>query len=314
MANKPLKSIKFPGLPDTYTIEGMSEEAKIALLACFEHVAWVDEHGKDYYDALEDALYPETGLVRITAVFTQGSAVVYEGDNLNDLKAYLVVTGYYNNGTSKTETDYALIGELTTGVSVITVSKNGKTTTFNVTVTPAYWDYQWNASNGTLPTGMTASAYDFTTEAGALYAENPRLDIDHVGNMRILIECKLYAFNTELQQESYRNFPQIVIANGNGKGCKLIASYNTNNPNGYVAFGVNNVNTLVDGVSGMEWHTYDINSVSGTHTLKVDNVTADIPQNTGTSQYITSTGIVSGYPEAPLVYVMCLKQFKYKIL
>ena len=56
MANKPLKSIKFPGLPDTYTIEGMPEGAKAALLACFEHVAWVDGNGQLYYDALERAL------------------------------------------------------------------------------------------------------------------------------------------------------------------------------------------------------------------------------------------------------------------
>ena len=89
MANKPLQSIKFPGLSDTYTTpqvdatltttgaaadakkvgdeitsvkqdlseKGLSDAAKTALLACFEHVAWVDEHGQDYYDALETALY-----------------------------------------------------------------------------------------------------------------------------------------------------------------------------------------------------------------------------------------------------------------
>ena len=59
MAIKPLKSIKFPGLPDTYTIEGLSGNAKAALLNCFAHVAWVDGHGQDYYDALYEALYQE---------------------------------------------------------------------------------------------------------------------------------------------------------------------------------------------------------------------------------------------------------------
>ena len=59
MANKPLKSIKFPGLPDTYTIEALSSEAKVALLNCFTHVAWTDEHGQGYYDALCEALYGE---------------------------------------------------------------------------------------------------------------------------------------------------------------------------------------------------------------------------------------------------------------
>ena len=40
-------------------IEFFPEDAKTALLACFEHVAWADEHGQDYYDALESALYPD---------------------------------------------------------------------------------------------------------------------------------------------------------------------------------------------------------------------------------------------------------------
>lgn len=39
------------------SFEGISEEVKEALLFCFEHVAWIDEHGQDYYDALYDALY-----------------------------------------------------------------------------------------------------------------------------------------------------------------------------------------------------------------------------------------------------------------
>ena len=34
----------------------ITPEIKTALLACFEKVAWIDEHGQDYYDALETAL------------------------------------------------------------------------------------------------------------------------------------------------------------------------------------------------------------------------------------------------------------------
>lgn len=37
--------------------EGLSDDVKQALLNCFAHVAWIDEYGQDYYDALYNALY-----------------------------------------------------------------------------------------------------------------------------------------------------------------------------------------------------------------------------------------------------------------
>lgn len=42
---------------DLSEITGLSDDVKEALLACFVHVAWIDEDGQDYYDALETALY-----------------------------------------------------------------------------------------------------------------------------------------------------------------------------------------------------------------------------------------------------------------
>ena len=115
-------------------IPGLTEDAKVALLNCFAHVAWVDEHGQDYYDDLENALYAEIGLVSITAVFTQGAFIVYPSTPLNDLKAFLTVTGYYNDGQTREITDYALYGTLTVGVSTITVTAERKTATFTVSV------------------------------------------------------------------------------------------------------------------------------------------------------------------------------------
>lgn len=44
---------------DLSHISGMSDDVKETLLACFQHVAWIDEHGQNYYDALEEALYPQ---------------------------------------------------------------------------------------------------------------------------------------------------------------------------------------------------------------------------------------------------------------
>lgn len=116
---------------------GLSQDVKAALLACFDHAYWTDDNGGTYYQALYDALYPASGLVSITAVFAPGTATIYSNDNLNTLKAYLTVTGLYENGQSKAITDYALSGSLSVGTNTITVSCDGITTTFSVSVANA---------------------------------------------------------------------------------------------------------------------------------------------------------------------------------
>lgn len=115
---------------------GLSNEAKQALLACFENVAWINEDGQTYVDALEAALYPPANLVSISVVYTQ-SGTVYDTDTLDSLKADLVVTATYDNSTTQTITAYTLSGTLTEGTSTITVSYGGKTDTFTVVVTTA---------------------------------------------------------------------------------------------------------------------------------------------------------------------------------
>lgn len=113
---------------------GLSNEAKQALLALLEKVAYIDENGQTYYDALETALYPPTNLVSISAVYTQ-SGTVYDTGTLDSLKSDLVVTAYYDDSTSEAVSTYTLSGTLTEGTSTITVAYGGKTATFNVTVT-----------------------------------------------------------------------------------------------------------------------------------------------------------------------------------
>lgn len=133
-------------LKDDLSEKGFSQDARHALLECFQNVAWITGQGQTYYDNLYNALYPNTGLVRLEAVFTQGDAEIFTTTPLEELKAYLVVTGYYSDGTSKTIQDYTLTGTLTAGTSTVTVSKNGKTTTFNVTVTA--WTIEWDYTKG----------------------------------------------------------------------------------------------------------------------------------------------------------------------
>lgn len=72
----------------------------------------------------------------ITAVYTQ-SGTVYDTDSLDSLKADLVVTAVYTDSSTEVvpSTDYTLSGTLTVGTSTITVSYEGETATFSVTVT-----------------------------------------------------------------------------------------------------------------------------------------------------------------------------------
>lgn len=74
-------------------------------------------------------------LASISAVYTQ-SGYVYTTDTLDSLKSDLAVTAHYSDSSTSTvaSADYTLSGTLTEGTSTITVSYDGKTTTFNVTV------------------------------------------------------------------------------------------------------------------------------------------------------------------------------------
>jgi hypothetical protein len=112
---------------------------KQALLQLARKVAYIDGNGQTYYNALYSAFYdsaPVVVLDSISAVFNQGSATIYDTDALDSLKQYLTVTANYSDSTTATvpSADYTLSGTLAEGISTITVSYDGKTTTFNVTV------------------------------------------------------------------------------------------------------------------------------------------------------------------------------------
>lgn len=126
-------------LPKASAACGLTEEVKQALLTVARKVAYIDENGQTYYDALYNALYPPAVLLSINAIFTQGSAVIYDSDSLDVLRQYLTVTGLFDDYTTETIQGYSLSGTLTAGTSTITVSYGGKTTTFGVEVTHRVW-------------------------------------------------------------------------------------------------------------------------------------------------------------------------------
>lgn len=121
----------------------LSQATKSALLDIAEHVAYIDANGQSYYNALDAALNAKA-LLSIMAVYTQ-SGTVYDTDSLDSLKADLVVTAYYDDGTSAViSSGYTLSGTLDSAVSTITVTFEGKTAAFNVNVTSVpviSWDY-----------------------------------------------------------------------------------------------------------------------------------------------------------------------------
>lgn len=108
-----------------------TEEQKNAILACFRNVAWVNDQGQVYYEALRDSF--NISVVSINTIYTQ-SGDVYDSQVLDDLRSDLVVTATLSDGTSKNVDGYMLSGDLIEGTSTITVTYSGKTSTFNVVV------------------------------------------------------------------------------------------------------------------------------------------------------------------------------------
>ena len=131
---------------------GLSTDAKMALLNCFEHVAWIDEHGQTYYDTLHDALFPSA--VSISATFTPGSHVFYETDSLDALRPYLIVRATMPDSTVEIVTDYILTGSMAVGTNTITVRYQGLTDTFEVTTqaNPAYIEAVFTQPSATIYT------------------------------------------------------------------------------------------------------------------------------------------------------------------
>lgn len=180
-------------IDDTFTVENAAPDSKKtgeklnelksafnALLTALEHVAWADENGQTYCDAIYNALHPSATLTGISAVYTQ-SGTVYSTDSLDSLKADLVVTASYDDGTTATvaSTDYTLSGTLTAGTSTVTVSYGGKTTTFTVTVSEystlpviaATNEYYGTDGTASSKDGMDrTSLYEFTLDIDALKA------------------------------------------------------------------------------------------------------------------------------------------------
>lgn len=117
--------------------DGLTDEIKQAILQLGQKVAYIDAEGQAYYNDLYNALYPPNTVVLLTAVFRQGSTVIYDDTALDDLKQHLTVTAKYDDNTTSILPDsaYTLSGLLEAPSSTVTVLYNGVSTTFSVAVT-----------------------------------------------------------------------------------------------------------------------------------------------------------------------------------
>lgn len=145
---------------------GMSEEAKTALLACFDNVLWEDGDGQDYISALRQALYPNE-YPQIQASLSLGTHIVFYDDEVNTLKPYLTVTYYASESSSGVNvpgTDYALSGSLDSAINTVTVTYNGLHTTVSVNALMPVFEY--DSSSGKLLSEMEGlEVFDSTVVA-----------------------------------------------------------------------------------------------------------------------------------------------------
>ena len=117
-----------------------------------------------YFTDEDEQQIPAKPVSSIEAVFTQGSAVIYDTDSLNVLKQYLVVTATYEDSTTGIVTNYILSGTLEEGTSTISVYYKGKADTFDVTVTHKPTEIVVTFADGVLAFSGFASAPSWTIE------------------------------------------------------------------------------------------------------------------------------------------------------
>lgn len=96
-------------------------------------------NGTSFCDVNSDGIDDYKTINKITCEFIQGDLVVYNTTDLSVLKDKLTVWAWYTDGTTSKlyPHAYALSGTLTGGTNTVTVTVNGKTTTFTVNVTKA---------------------------------------------------------------------------------------------------------------------------------------------------------------------------------
>ena len=157
---------------------------------------------------LNITLLPVVDIDSISAEFSQGQRTIFNEDDIEDLRKYLVVSVNYADGSSEITEDYTLSGTLSGGTSTMTASFGGKDTTFDVEVTDViipegYTRYGWVSCSKTAKTSKAPSNFIY-------------LAADEDWN-RLSMECYI------------GKRPNVTHASGSGLfGARLASSTNSN--------------------------------------------------------------------------------------
>lgn len=113
-----------------YGALGLSDDVKEALLDCFAHVAWINDQGQTYYDALEDALYPPVPVSSVTvtpSTFQLSSigATQQLTATIAPSSAQATVTWSSSDTSVATVSESGLVTSVAVGTATITASAGG---------------------------------------------------------------------------------------------------------------------------------------------------------------------------------------------
>lgn len=123
--------------PDGQVSTGITEEVKQALLQIARKVAYIDEHGQTYYNALYDALYAITA-VTVSPRSISLSAIGQTSQlTAQTIPAGGTITWSTNNASVATVSENGLVTATGLGTATITATSGGKSGTCSVLVAEA---------------------------------------------------------------------------------------------------------------------------------------------------------------------------------
>ena len=217
-------------------VPGLSEEAKEALLACFAHVAWIDDDGQDYYDALEEALYAEpVGRVFVWDGINTGSGidgwidkdniigltnptriVLSGGHSISPGSVYVSENNYTYNDSGPVP--YLIAGRATSRSQIIvgdldgaTVGLSAYTLTSGASVTFALWYGYFNENDNTFNSlqAMSTTKY-FNVNYWYSSAATLPSDASKTGKRFLLIAFKKGDGSTDFTQAELDEIPSLI--------------------------------------------------------------------------------------------------------